>query len=375
MDPEPDSDISSLMDYLKDGDNVEDEQIAGEGELTAPTKDWKTVKARLTSHGRSRAKIVPLDNTDMPELLEQWTTTFKATKQRSLVAHSQDQFAEWHSLLLGFHLAFYGVGSMKEMVEHFVMTELSPKRPAIFINGFYPMMTLEELINIICVKIVKGYYRSEEVPTSLAARIKHLKWVFSLRSHSLILVIHSLDELIRTNISIWTAISEQLAVNGLNVHLVVTVDHHFAPTAIPASQPFLWFPCPTGLPYQHELAFKTHSTAATSSSLLTFESALKSLAALPQPNVLLFCILGNLAQRDTAVPNGVRFDLILEKAALTDNVDARTLDTQLNQLQSYRLIKRNLKMQTVTTNMSNEVLQQVLDHHAELWVLYAEDLL
>ena len=63
MDPEPDSDISSLMDYLKDGDNVEDEQIAGEGELTAPTKDWKTVKARLTSHGRSRAKIVPLDNT------------------------------------------------------------------------------------------------------------------------------------------------------------------------------------------------------------------------------------------------------------------------------------------------------------------------
>lgn len=383
MDSSPSDASEAINDYLQSTAPLSDDESLDLEELGNGKTDWKSVKARLQTHGRSRFKIQPLENKDMPILLKQWSQQFRTTKQNAFVRHAQEQFVEWHSLLLnGFHLAFYGVGSMKELIEHFLTSEISPKVPSIIINGFYPMMKLDELVNMICVKIIQGFYQSTDLPSTSKARIDYIRTFFSRGNKSLVLVIHSLDELIRLNLPMWTAICEQIAVNGNNVHLVVSVDHHFAPTVIPAALPFIWFPCPTGLPYDLELAYKAHSASATTAvsskaeAQLDLEKAYQALAALPNRNVLIFCILGNLAQRETTGQNGVHFDLLLEKVLIAEtNIDARTLETQVNQLQAYKLVKRNLKLQTMAPNMPNAVLQQVLDHYTELWVLYAEDLM
>jgi hypothetical protein len=270
---------------------------------------------------------------------------------------------------------------MKEMLEHFCMTELSPKHPTVILNGFFPMLTLDDLVKVISHKVVQGYYGVDDVPQALTAKLEFFASFFSRNDISLILMIHSLDELIRLNKPIWDAICERLAVAGANVHLLVSVDHHFAPTGIPASQPFVWFPCPTGVPYNLELAFKSHSSSTTSSisgkhdSILDEESALRILTSLPQRAILIFCLFSNLALRDDVGPNGVVFDLLLEKTRLTEQMDFKSFETQLNQFQAHRLLKRNLKTQTIMANLEKTTLQKVLDTYEDLWIIYAADLL
>jgi len=267
---------------------------------------------------------------------------------------------------------------MKSMIERFVLEELSPMHPVVIVNGFSPMICLKSLIRTISVQVCQEYYGVTNIPTSLEAQLKFMRSFFGRKGKSLILLLHSVDEIIRLHLDIWQTICDKIAVAPANVRLIVSVDHHFGAIDIPSSSmPFVWFPCLTGSPYDQELALRAHvnSKSSSSSPQMSENEALEVLASFPERVLLIFCIYANLALRGDVKAQGVPFDLILEKVQLAENIDFKTLETQLNHLQSFKLIQRNLKLQTVTTTLATEVLQKIIDTHSEVWILYAADLL
>lgn len=278
-----------------------------------------------------------------------------------------------------FHLAFYGVGSPKRLLEHFCLTEISPTRPVVILNGFYPSLTLKDVLKAIAAKVVQAQYDAEEIHGSPDHMLSCLEVFFSRPGHSLVLLIHCVDELIRLHLSIWEAICNRLARGKANVHLIVSVDSHFSATAIPPHLPFVWYPLVTGAPFSQEMVFRAHASATSSSSVakglpkLDEESTLKALASLQQRAVLIFCFFAGLVT-SRRVP--ISMDLLLEKVSSAEpDVNFKVLETFINQLQSHRLLKRSLKTQTIEPSLDDDVMQKALDTHTEAWILYSEDLL
>lgn len=278
-----------------------------------------------------------------------------------------------------FHLAFYGVGSSKHLLEHFCLTEISPTRPLVILNGFYPSLTLKDVLKAITSKVIESYYGSEPVQGSVDSIFRYLEFFLSRKNRSLVLLIHCVDELIRINLPIWEAICNRLACGKANVHLIVSVDSHFSATAIPPHLPFVWFPVITGAPYTQEMVFRAHSNATSASSSakglpkMDEESALKVLESLPPRAVLIFCFFANLA---ISRNQPISVELLLEKVVLAEpDVTFKTLENFLNQFQTLRLLRRVLKSQTLEPLLDTSVMQKVLDIHTDTWILYSDDLL
>ena len=259
------------------------------------------------------------------------------------------------------------------------MTEISPTRPLVILNGFYPSLTLKDVLKAITSKVIESYYGSEPVQGSVDSIFRYLEFFLSRKNRSLVLLIHCVDELIRINLPIWEAICNRLARGKANVHLIVSVDSHFSATAIPPHLPFVWFPVITGAPYTQEMVFRAHSNATSASSSakglpkMDEESALKVLESLPPRAVLIFCFFANLA---ISRNQPILVELLLEKVVLAEpDVTFKTLENFLNQFQTLRLLRRVLKSQTLEPLLDTSVMQKVLDVHTDTWILYSDDLL
>lgn len=279
-------------------------------------------------------------------------------------------------------MAFYGVGSPKELLEHFCLSEISISRPVLILNGFYPSLTLKDFLKAISGKILQNYYGLEEVPTAQEALLTYLEDFFSRKGKSLVLLIHSLDELIRLHIPIWEVICNRFVPGKAHVQLIVSVESHFAATAIPPALPFVWYPLVTGSPYTQEYVFRAHATAMTSAAKsgaggrkLDENAANKILTNLPQGQVLVYCMYANLALRTEGTISIVKVDELLEKVNLADAITFQLLENQLNHFQSLRLLKRNVTTQTIESLLDSAVMRKLVDDRMEVWALYAADLL
>lgn len=62
MDSSPSDASEAINDYLQSTAPLSDDESLDLEELGNGKTDWKSVKARLQTHGRSRFKIQPLEN-------------------------------------------------------------------------------------------------------------------------------------------------------------------------------------------------------------------------------------------------------------------------------------------------------------------------
>lgn len=246
-------------------------------------------------------------------------------------------------------------------------------------NGFYPSLTLKDVLKAIVTKVVQAQYDSDEIRGSPEYVLSCLEVFFSRPDRSLVLLIHCVDELIRLNLPIWEAICNRLARGRANVHLIISVESHFSATAIPPHLPFVWYPLITGAPYSQEMVFRAHANATSASSIakglpkLDEKAALQALSTLQARAVLIFCFFANLT---ISRKKPVSIELLLEKVSAAEpDVNFKVLETFLNQLQSHRLLKRSLKTQTIEPSLDMDVMQKALDSHEDAWILHSDELL
>lgn len=171
-----------------------------------------------------------------------------------MIQEYAQHFASWMlQLSKGFNIMTYGVGSKQCVLRKFC--ETYPDRPYIIVNGFFPTLTVKDILNAI---------RTDIVTISATARTDHeivdgiaVAFQRSPKTH-LFLVIHNIDGPMLRKTKDQHILSRLAKIP--NIHLLASVDHINAPlmwdqTCL-SNYNFLWYDCTTMLPYTNETAFE-----------------------------------------------------------------------------------------------------------------------
>lgn len=167
--------------------------------------------------------------------------------------HSQN-FASWMlQLSKGFNIVVFGIGSKQCVLQQFC--ETYPDRPYVIVNGFFPTLTVKDILNAIRTDIVTispNARTDHEVVDAIAAAFQR-----SPNTH-LFLVIHNIDGPMLRKTKDQHILSRLAKIP--NIHLLASVDHINAPlmwdqTCL-SNYNFVWYDCTTMVPYTNETAFE-----------------------------------------------------------------------------------------------------------------------
>lgn len=212
-------------------------------------------QVKTSDHTLDKLKSSGLRHDDMFALLRTVTMSaeHRAATAEMIQEHSQN-FATWMlQLSKGFNIIIYGIGSKQCVLQQFC--ETYPARPYIIVNGFFPTLTVKDILNEIRTGLdaINAHARTDhEIVDDIAVAFQR-----SPKMH-LFLVIHNIDgPMLRKN-------KDQHILSRLakipNIHLLTSVDHINAPlmwdqTCL-SNYNFLWYDCTTMLPYTNETAFE-----------------------------------------------------------------------------------------------------------------------
>lgn len=171
-----------------------------------------------------------------------------------MILENSQNFGTWMlQLSKGFNIITYGIGSKQCVLQTFC--ETYPDHPYIIVNGFFPTLTVKDILNGIRTEIVtiSATARSDhEIVDGIAAAFQ--------RSPKLqfFLVIHNLDGPMLRKTKDQHILSRLAKIP--NVHLLASIDHINAPlmwdqTCL-SNYNFVWYDCTTMAPYTYETAFE-----------------------------------------------------------------------------------------------------------------------
>lgn len=212
-------------------------------------------KAKTSNHTLDRLKSTRLQHDDLFALLRSIEMTEEhLINTTEMINDYQQNFDKWMLLLnKGFNIITYGVGSKQRVLQKFC--ETYPDHPYIIVNGFFPTITVKEILNIIRTDIVNigNATRTEhEAIDAIADAFQK-----SPNAH-LFLVIHNIDGPMLRKTKDQHIISRLSKIH--NIHLITSIDHINAPlmweqTCL-SNFNFIWYDCTTMLPYTNETAFE-----------------------------------------------------------------------------------------------------------------------
>lgn len=176
-------------------------------------------------------------------------------KTSELIQEHHAHFSKWILLLSkGFNIILYGLGSKQRILQQFCELELAD-RPFIVVNGFFPSLTVKEILHSIRTDILKlnlNGRTDHEIVDDIADAFR------SAPNTHLFLVIHSIDGPMLRKTKDQHLLSRLAKIR--NVHLLSSIDHINAPLmwdqTCMSNYNFLWWDCTTLLPYTNETAFE-----------------------------------------------------------------------------------------------------------------------
>lgn len=212
-------------------------------------------KAKTSNHTLDRLKSSRLQHDDLFALLRSIEMSGEhLLNTTEMIGDYEERFGKWLLLLSkGFNIITYGIGSKQRVLQKFC--ETFPDYPYIIVNGFFPTITVKEILNTI---------RSDIVNIGSTARGEHevidaLAEAFQKSPHThLFLVVHNIDGPMLRKTKDQHILSRLSKIR--NVHLIASIDHINAPlmwdqTCL-SNYNFAWFDCTTMLPYTNETAFE-----------------------------------------------------------------------------------------------------------------------
>nr|CAG4644193.1 EOG090X0AVI [Lepidurus arcticus] len=292
-----------------------------------------------SDHTLKRLRTPRLSQEAMQALLQQEDNNLHHKKQlMELVDDYKSLFAKWKLLLReGFNVLLYGLGSKREVIHQF-HTELLSTEDVLVINGFFPGLSLKEILSSIVEDLLQCTSKTSNIPLQLAL----ISETLAENNRTLYLLIHNIDGPSLQNEKAQDCLSRLAAVD--RIHIIASMDHINAPILWDATKVgrfrFLHFDATTFCSYIEETSYE-NSLLAQQSSTLVLSSLVHVFASLT-PNakgVFMLVAKYQLEQEDSAY-SGYAFQDLYRACldAFLVNSDL-TLRAQLTEFVDHKLIK------------------------------------
>ncbi|XP_067004819.2 origin recognition complex subunit 2 [Anabrus simplex] len=269
-------------------------------------------------------------------LAEEKPSHFQAIQNLELCY--QALFAKWtFALEEGFNILLYGVGSKRKLMSTF---RVQFTDPTVVVNGFFPSLTIQEVLDIISRDVLGMKSRS----TDLFEAVDVIRSVYSSDSENkLYLFVHNIDGPMLRNSESQEILAALAGAD--NIHLVATVDHINAPLmwdqALLSQFNFLWWDATTLQPYTDETAFEGSLLVQRSGGLAlsSLQNVFRSLTNNAK-SIFLLMAQYQLNQKETSNFSGMPFrDLYSScRDSLLVSSDL-ALRSQLTEFLDHRLVR------------------------------------
>lgn len=230
----------------------------------------KKGKGLTSNHTLDRLKTAQLPQEKVEEMLKELKIgNAHSDLTAQMFVECQAYFAKWMVLLNeGFNVLLYGLGSKRELINSFHRQLVqSQSQPAIIVNGFFPGLTIQDILNGIAVDVLEIPVTPSNPHEAVAAIEQELTALSDLH---IFLLIHNIDGPNLRVPKVQEILSRLARVR--NIHLIASVDHINAPLLWDHSKlsnyNFTWYDVTTMEPYWSETKFETSVIAKNSGNLV-----------------------------------------------------------------------------------------------------------
>ncbi|XP_038220292.1 origin recognition complex subunit 2 isoform X1 [Zerene cesonia] len=227
-------------------------------------------KITTSDHTLSRLKNMNLN--DNIKDIDVHISDEHQTRIKDLMKSYDYLYDRWlYVLSENFNIILYGIGSKRSILHKFQQEKLH-NTPCIVINGFFPSLTIKNVLEAIVVDLLGNTH----VPSNISDVIQIIDSQLHENETDLFLIIHNIDGTMLRNSKAQSVLAgiSQLK----NVHTIATIDHINAPLLWDHSKlskfNFTWWDVTTFLPYTEETSFENSLMTQRSGALQL--SSLKS---------------------------------------------------------------------------------------------------
>lgn len=160
----------------------------------------------------------------------------------------------WREMQKGYNIIVYGLGSKQQLLYEFCDVYLHD-RPLIMVNGFFPSLTVKDILQSIKVQLLEITINSRSDHETVDVIASTLA---SMPNAHIFIVINNIDGVMLRKTKDQHIISRLAKID--RIHLIASIDHINAPLmwdqTCMDNFNFIWYDCTTMLPYKNETAFE-----------------------------------------------------------------------------------------------------------------------
>nr|XP_045597029.1 origin recognition complex subunit 2-like [Procambarus clarkii] len=334
------------------------------------TSNGDTGKIVTSDHTLSRLETPRLSSEALQTILSSVAASHKE-ERAALIEEHRNMFPRWMTFLCeGFSIFLYGLGSKKQLISKF-QQEYLPDFDHIVVNGFFPSLTLKNILNNITEDILDHTGSFHSVQEQL--EFIH-EFYTKTSAESLFIIIHNIDGPMLRGEKAQSAIAYLASIP--NVHLLASIDHINAPLIFDSSKMSqynaLWCDATTLAPYSEETSYE-NSMLVQQSGSLALSSLIHVFRSLTPNAKGIFLLLAKhqLDQKDNSSYIGLSFNDMYQRCRETFLVNSDlTLRAQLTEFRDHKLIRskkgldgvENLLIPLDAATLNDFISQQELDN-------------
>ncbi|XP_058443338.1 origin recognition complex subunit 2 [Malaya genurostris] len=224
-------------------------------------------KVVTSDHTLDRLNTPRLPHDQLFRLLGELRSSTEHEKSiQELHEEYESYFNKWLFLMNeGFNILLYGLGSKRNLLQAFHRKVLA-NQPVIVINGFFPTLTVKDVLDAITGDILDLNIHS----SNFHELVDIIEEEFSyLPDTHLFLIVHNLDGTMLRNSKAQNVLARLAKID--NIHLLASIDHINTPLIWDSSKlsyyNFSWWDVTTMLPYSDETAFENSLLVQNSGAL------------------------------------------------------------------------------------------------------------
>ncbi|XP_053633700.1 origin recognition complex subunit 2 [Cherax quadricarinatus] len=320
------------------GRKIKDVEMVGKADDYF-TSNGDTGKVVTSDHTLSRLETPRLSPEALQSILSSVATSHQREREALLEEHMH-MFPRWMTFLCeGFSVFLYGLGSKKQLISKFQQEYLA-QFDHIVVNGFFPSLTLKNLLNNITEDIIDhtGSFHS------IQEQLEFIQGFYTKSSaESLFIIIHNLDGPMLRGEKSQSAIAHLASIP--HVHILASIDHINAPLIFDSSRMShynaLWCDATTLAPYSEETSFE-NSLLVQQSGSLALSSLIHVFRSLTPNAKGIFLLLAQhqLDQKDNSNYIGLSFNDMYQRCRELFLVNSDlTLRAQLTEFRDHKLIR------------------------------------